>query len=87
MADINKSEFIQLLVDEGIRIDLANQYADVFKEYIECTQNIDEFGVIITHPRTGNPIDNPYLVIRDRALKKLQAMETVQCDQLWIKYA
>ena len=87
MADLNKAEVIQLLVDEGIRIDLANQYADVFKEYMEATHNIDEFGIIVSHPRTGNPIENPYLVIRDRALKKLQAMETVQCDQLWSRYA
>ena len=87
MADLNKSEVIQLLIDEGIRIDLANQYADAFLEYMKATQNIDQFGVIVTHPRTGNPIENPYLVIRDQALKKLQAMETVQCDQLWSKYA
>jgi hypothetical protein len=87
MADLNKSEVIQLLIDEGIRIDLANQYADVFKEYIEATQNIDKNGIVVLHPRTANPIENPYLVIRDRALKKLQAMETVQCDQLWSRYA
>ena len=87
MEDLNKPEIIQLLIDEGVRIDLAHQYADVFMEYMESTHNIDEHGIIIIHPRTGNPIDNPYLVIRDRALKKLQSMDSVQCDQLWSKYA
>ena len=87
MADLKKSDVVQLLIDEGTRIDMANQYADAFMEYMMATQNIDEFGVIVKHPRTGNPIENPYLVIRDRALKKLQAMENVQCDELWSKYA
>jgi len=87
MADLKKSDVVQLLIDEGTRIDMANQYTDAFMEYMMATQNIDEFGVIVKHPRTGNPIENPYLVIRDRALKKLQAMDNVQCDQLWSKYA
>lgn len=87
MGDLVKADVVQILVDDGVRIDVANQYADAFVEYMNCTKNIDEFGVIVKHPRTGNPIENPYLVIRDRALKKLQAMDNVQCDQLWSKYA
>ena len=55
MADLNKSEVIQLLVDEGIRIDLANQYADAFLEYMTSTQNIDEFGVIVIASQDWQP--------------------------------
>jgi phage terminase small subunit len=87
MADLNKAIVVKQLVDSGVRIDLANQYGDAFMEYMNATKNIDEFGVIVKHPRTGNPIENPYLAIRDRALKKLQAMEMVRADFLWEQYA
>ncbi len=87
MADLNKAIVVKQLIDSGVRIDLANQYSDAFMEYMNATRNIDEFGVIVKHPRTGNPIENPYLAIRDRALKKLQAMEMVRADFLWEQYA
>ncbi len=87
MADLNKAIVVKQLIDSGVRIDLANQYGDAFMEYMNATRNIDEFGVIVKHPRTGNPIENPYLAIRDRALKKLQAMEMVRADFLWEQYA
>jgi hypothetical protein len=63
------------------RIDLANQYADAFMEYRVRRRTSIEFGVIVSHPRTGNPIGDPYLVIRDRA-KKAAGDGNVQCDQL-----
>ena len=85
-VDLIKTDMVQLLIEHGIRIDLANQYADVFFEYMKATRNVDEFGIIIKHPRTGNPIENPYLVIRDRALKKLQAMRSVKAVYLWELY-
>ena len=87
MADLNKDDVVQLLISEGTRIDVANQYADAFKEYMDATVNIDEYGVIVKHPRTGNPMKNPFLEIRDNALKKLQAMDYVQSESLWSKYA
>jgi phage terminase small subunit len=87
MANLNKATVVKQLIDSGVRIDLANQYGDAFMEYMNATRNIDEFGVIVKHPRTGNPIENPYLAIRDRALKKLQAMEMVRADFLWEQYA
>ena len=61
----------------------ATLYADAFLEYREATQNIEEHGIIVQHPRTANPIENPYLVIRDRAAKKLDAMRRVKADWLW----
>ncbi len=85
-VDLVKSEIVQLLIEHRIRIDLANQYGDSFFEYMKATRNIDEFGIIIKHPRTGNPIENPYLAIRDRALKKLQSMRSVKADYLWERY-
>ncbi len=86
-VDLNKAEMVQLLLDNGVRIDIAHQYADAFYDYIKASRNIDEFGVIIPHPRTGNPIDNPYLKIRKQALEALQGMEMVRADFLWERYA
>ncbi len=87
MENLGKADVVKQLTDHGVRIDLANQYADAFMEYMKATRNVDEYGVIIKHPRTGNPIENPYLVIRDRALKKLQLMRNVKADYLWKVYA
>ena len=52
-------------------------------EYREASENIAAHGVIVQHPRTANPIENPYVVVRDRALKKLQAMRHVNATDLW----
>ncbi len=78
-----KDEVIEALVKQGARRDRAVQYADAYLEYQEASRNIDEHGAIVNHPRTGNPIDNPYLAIRDRALKKLQSMRGINCEGLW----
>ena len=86
MEDLIKSDILQALIEHGVRIDQANFYADTFYEYMKATRNIDEFGIIIKHPRTGNPIKNPYLEIRDQALKKLQLMKNIRADYLWKIY-
>lgn len=85
--ELDKPEMVRLLIEHKVRIDLANLYADTFMEYMKATRNVDEYGIIIKHPRTGNPIENPYLVIRDRALKKLQSMRSIKADYLWERYA
>ena len=85
-VELVKADVVELLIQHKVRIDVANQYADAFLEYMKATRNVDEYGVIIKHPRTGNPIENPYLAIRDRALKKLQAMKSVRADYLWEVY-
>ena len=86
MEDLIKPNILQALIEHGVRIDQANMYADTFLEYMKATRNIDEFGLIIKHPRTGNPIDNPYLEIRNGALKKLQLMKNIKADYLWKIY-
>jgi len=72
-----------MLVERGTRRDRAVFYADAYVEYQEATKNIDENGAIVQHPRTGNPIENPYLVIRDRALRKLLSIRGVNTEELW----
>ncbi len=78
-----KDEVVQTLVSRGAKRDKAVWYADVYLEYREATCNIQEHGTIVSHPRTGNPIENPYLSIRYRALRKLMSIRGVNSDGLW----
>jgi len=78
-----KDEVVEALVKQGAKRDRAVFYADCYTEYQEASRNIAENGVIVQHPRTGNPIENPYLAIRDRALRKLLAIKGINSDGLW----
>lgn len=40
-------------------------------------------GAVVQHPRTMNPIDNPYLAVRARARKVLQGMRWIKAAWLW----
>lgn len=83
METIAREHAIEVLVSAGTPLDRAVQYADAFLEYQTASQNIAQNGLIVGHPRTGNPIENPYLAVRDRALRKLQSMRSVKAGRLW----
>lgn len=48
-------------------------YVDATAQYQAAQANIDTHGSIVIHPRTGAPIENPYLAVRDRAARVLLA--------------
>jgi phage terminase small subunit len=48
-------------------------YVDALATYREAQANIATNGAIVFHPRTGAPIENPYLAVRDRATRVLVA--------------
>jgi hypothetical protein len=83
MGEMTKDVIIAVLEKNGNRKDLCVQYADAYLEYQEASENIERNGLIVQHPRTTNPIDNPYAAVRDRALKKLQGMRGVKSEGLW----
>jgi phage terminase small subunit len=78
-----RQKIVKALIAKGATKDRATMYADAFLEYTEATANIEENGTIVQHPRTANPIENPYLAIRDRAARKLAAMRKLKADFLW----
>lgn len=85
MGKMTRGDVVDILLRTNFgRRDLCCQYADVFLEYQEASENIAEHGIIVQHPRTMNPIDNPYLAIRDRALKKFQFLARVDAVELWL---
>jgi hypothetical protein len=83
MEQVDHATVVSHLTAIGTPKSEAVQYADAFCEYQEASKNISEHGVIVLHPRTSTPIENPYLQIRDRALRKLQGMRSVKADSLW----
>jgi phage terminase small subunit len=83
MGEIDRAAVVAGLVERGTRPDVAGLYADAFMEYREVSRNIAEQGAMVLHPRTANPIENPYLKIRDRAFAKLRKMAAVKAGWLW----
>lgn len=66
------------------RADLIAMYADAFADFHEAQSNIDAHGAIVAHPRTGQPMDNPYLKVKAAAgasLRKCGAVRNVA--RLW----
>jgi len=81
---LNRGAIINTLVEAGNRRDVATMYADAFVQYRAASANLDEHGAIVMHPRTSNPIENPFLKVRDSALRALQSMRTVKgTEMLW----
>jgi hypothetical protein len=57
-------------------------YAAAFLEHSTAQANIDRHGTIVFHPRTGSPIDNPYVSVRDRSAKTLLSL-ALKTGDLW----
>jgi Phage terminase, small subunit len=76
----DRAAIVAGLVKRGVSRVRAGQYADAYVEYREASANIQTQGAMVLHPRTANPIENPYLRIRDRAWAKLQALRGIRAD-------
>ncbi len=77
--------FGRLIAENPRAPGLCRMYADLRVEYVEAQANILEHGSIVMHPRTGSPIPNPYLIVRDAAglaMRKMQA-EGLRTGSVW----
>ena len=86
MGEITNAKVLAILkrLNPDARRDDLVQYADVFVIYAEAAANIAKHGAIVAHPRTGNPIDNPYLKIQAAAMKQLKTLRRVsEHEELW----
>ena len=84
MESLTRAEIIVILTEQNPgKADQVAQYADAYAEYVEASANIAANGLVVQHPRTMNPIVNPYGAIRDRALKKLQSFRRLATNGLW----
>lgn len=58
-------------------------YVDAYAEYTAAQANITEHGSIVFHPRTGSPIENPYIKIRNGASSTIRKMTNIKSVGLW----
>lgn len=70
-AELTLEMVRQILIDAGTDADVAALYANAFAEYREAQESITKNGAVVANPRTGAPITNPYLKVRDAAEAKL----------------
>lgn len=66
-----------------IRRDRLCIYADAMMLYREASENIARNGAITAHPRTGAPLENPYLKVRKMAADTLAKFHNINCGDLW----
>lgn len=62
----------------------AMLYVDAFVEYSAAQENIQSFGSVVCEPKTGSPIPNPYLPIRDKAFARLEALHKLNVRPAWM---
>jgi len=61
-------------------------FVSAFLSYLEAERNIKEKGSVVAHPRTGAPIDNPYLKVRSSMLNDMNKCGNLEgLDELWSK--
>ena len=69
--DMTADKVRSILLDAGTEPDVAPMYAAAFADYREAQYSITKNGAVVANPRTGAPITNPYLKVRDAAENKL----------------
>ena len=81
---MTRSDILAILRAENVRgrPDDMTIYADAFLAYVEAARNIDKHGNIVAHPRTGEPIENPYLKIRVQASNEIRKIK-LKTGALW----
>jgi P27 family predicted phage terminase small subunit len=62
--EYNKDELISRF---GNKKNMVQIYCDACDMYNEAQENIKRNGSIVSHPRTGAPMENPYLKVRTQA--------------------
>jgi hypothetical protein len=60
--------------------------AAIICRHAAAQKNIDDNGAIVADPRTGSPIPNPYLQVRDKAFARLETLHKagVRAPGLWL---
>lgn len=57
-------------------------YADALRVYVEGSKNVRINGAVCAHPRTGAPLENPYLKIVAQQGAILARMRQIKSDSL-----
>lgn len=66
------------------RSDDIAMYADCLMDYREAQENIAKNGNIVAHPRTGSPIENPYIKVKAAAMAQIRKITRLRkVGALW----
>jgi phage terminase small subunit len=85
---ISRAEAVAILAaaNPAAKPEAIQTYAAQWDSYAEADRNIAKQGAVVVHPRTGAPIDNPYLKVRSHALSELGKIRKLNTDELWRLY-
>lgn len=86
MEQVKRSALFDILKNSnpGARADDLQMYFDAFVDYVEAAAKVAQQGAIVLHPRTGAPLDNPYLKVKAGAAASMQKITRItQVDSLW----
>lgn len=77
---MNRDEVAAVLrkANPNARADDIAMYADSYMDYAEAQDNIAKNGNVVAHPRTGQPIDNPYIKIKASAMNQLRKITRIK---------
>lgn len=83
----NLDDVIRILTEDNPRmpVDMIRIYASAFRDYQQAEANIAEHGTIVYHPRTGAPIENPYLKVRSGAQSTMLRCKLRNVARVWPK--
>ena len=56
-------------------------YLDALTIYVEAADNVRRNGAICSHPRTGTPMDNPYLKVMASASAVFRKYPKIKSDR------
>jgi hypothetical protein len=80
MVQINIRELLKSENPERNPMQL-NILADALETYKETQDNIAKNGAVCAHPRTGAPIENPYIKIRSTQAAIIQKFRAVKSEK------
>jgi len=80
LGEMTREEIVSVLRRDNPsgRADDIAMYADCFLDYAEAQRNIAEHGNIVSHPRTGQPIENPYIKVKTNAMNQLRKINALR---------
>lgn len=87
MEQMTIKEIERILIEDNPKSPLVTikVYSLTFITYFEAADNVKKNGAIVLHPRTGAPIENPYLKIMNQQQAILLKNRQVKADRLFNK--
>lgn len=81
---MTKAQVVEVLLRANSHADRSQvaMYADLFIDYRIAQRNIDANGTVCMHPKTGAPIVNPFLAVRDSTMARLLRFD-LETGGLW----